>query len=252
VPFSDKKYGRWSTPLLILSGLWIFTFLAGASPSVLRSAVMFTCIVAGETMNRKSSLLNSLSASAFLLLCIQPYWLWDAGFILSYLALLSIALFNQPLYELTVLKNKMLDGIWKLNAVTLAAQVLTMPVIIYYYGQFPALFMLTNSIAIPLSSIILLGEILLCALSFWAPLAALTGNILESLIRLMNATIVYIDRMHFSTIKNIDISFAQMLFLYSFITFVSCWLILHKKQGLPASLLAAICFLTAGHLKIWQ
>ena len=75
---------------------------------------------------------------------------------------MGIAIFNRPLYHLLPVKNRLLDAVWKLNAVTLSAQILTMPVIIYQFGQFPNLFLLTNFIAVPVSSLILAGEILLC------------------------------------------------------------------------------------------
>src|SRR5690606_6706176 len=99
--------------------------LAGAQPSVLRSALMFTCIVLGENFSRKTSIYNTLSLSAFILLCINPYYLWDVGFQLSYAAVLSIIIFMQPIYKSIYIKNKLLDNFWKLNAVTISAQILT-------------------------------------------------------------------------------------------------------------------------------
>ncbi|MEI9808426.1 MAG: ComEC/Rec2 family competence protein [Bacteroidota bacterium] len=67
------------SPLMIISGLWAFSLLAGGQPSVLRSAVMFTCIVLGQNFARKTSIYNTLAFSAFILLCYNPYWLWDVG-----------------------------------------------------------------------------------------------------------------------------------------------------------------------------
>ena len=85
--------------LIIVLSLWIFSLLAGGGPSVLRSAVMFTCIAFGEVLNRKSSIYNTLALSAFILLCINPFWLWDVGFQLSYSAVLSIVIFFRPIYN---------------------------------------------------------------------------------------------------------------------------------------------------------
>ena len=78
-PLAQRKGGKLVQPILIIAGLWLFSFIAGGSPSVLRSAVMFTCVVIGAHLNRKTSIYNSLAASAFLLLCYDPFWLWDAG-----------------------------------------------------------------------------------------------------------------------------------------------------------------------------
>ncbi|MBL7735890.1 MAG: ComEC/Rec2 family competence protein, partial [Chitinophagaceae bacterium] len=162
LPIARLKKGRWIEPLVVLSGLWLFSLLAGGAPSVLRSAVMFSFIVLGKSISREASIYNNLAASAFALLCYHPYWLWDVGFQLSYAALTGIVMFMKPVYRLLVFKNKMADAAWKLNAVTIAAQWLTLPLILFYFRQFPNLFLLTNFIAVPLSSIILIGELLLC------------------------------------------------------------------------------------------
>src|SRR5687767_2118517 len=185
-PLQKRKF-RWLRPIFILTGLWLFSLLAGAQPSVLRSAVMFTCIVLGDALDKKSSVFNSLALSAMLLLCINPYWLWDVGFQLSYAAVLSIVIFMQPVYHWFYIRNKILDLIWKLNAVTIAAQILTVPIVIYHFHQFPLSFMFTNFLAVPLSSFILLGEILLCILSFIPAVATITGTLISWLIRIMNS-----------------------------------------------------------------
>jgi len=148
-PLSKRKKAKWIKPLLIIAILWLFSLLAGGSPSVLRSAVMFTCIVLGESQDRKISVYNSLAASAFLLLCYNPFWLWDAGFQLSYVAVLSIVVFSKPVYNLLFIPNKALDHCWKLISVTIAAQILTTPISIYYFHQFPIVFLITNLVAIP-------------------------------------------------------------------------------------------------------
>jgi competence protein ComEC len=245
-PLQRLAAGKYISAVIIIGSLWLFTLLAGAAPSVLRSAVMFTAIVTGSCISKKTSLINNLAASAFFLLCIDPYWLWDLGFILSYTALLSIAIFNKPLYQLFVVKNKIVDSVWKLNAVTLSAQLLTMPVIIYNFGQFPNLFLLTNFIAVPLSSVILMAEIALCCVSPFNWLAHWTGVAISWMIRLMNQSILFTDRFSFSTTRGLDINFMQVDLLYVFISCISCWLILRNKYGLFAGLVTAILFFGAG------
>src|SRR5438067_2642211 len=165
-PFSRKKIPKFLTPVIIITGLWLFSLVAGGQPSVLRSAVMFTCIVLAKYLSRRTSIYNSLACSAFLLLCYNPYWLWDVGFQLSYAAVLSIVVFMKPIYNWFYIKNKALDFVWKLNAISIAAQLLTTPFSIFHFHQFPNYFLLTNFVAVPLSSIVVLGELFLCAFSF--------------------------------------------------------------------------------------
>ncbi|RYG41617.1 MAG: ComEC family competence protein, partial [Chitinophagaceae bacterium] len=233
---------RWLKPILILSGLWAFTFMAGAQPSILRSAVMFTFIVAGESLSKRTSVLNNLALSAFCLLCYNPFWLWDVGFQLSYSALLSIVIFMKPIYRLFYVKNKWLDYLWQLNAVTLAAQILTLPVSIYHFHQFPVYFILTNVLAVPLSSVILIGEIILCAISFAPFIAKTVGYIVGWLIRFMNAWIEKIETFPISTWDSLQITLFQSYLLYFVIAAAGCWLIEKQKAALPFMLIGLFGF----------
>src|SRR3982751_6559739 len=119
---------------------------------------MFTFIVLGEAIDRKSSIYNTLAASAFVMLCYNPFFLWDVGFQLSYAAVISIIAFARPIHGWIYVANKSLDFVWELVAVTLSAQILTLPIIFYYFHQFPNLFLITNIVIVPLSSLILFAE----------------------------------------------------------------------------------------------
>lgn len=228
-PLGKRKHVQWLQPVLIIAGLWLFALLAGASPSVIRSAVMFSCIVIGNSFSKQSSIYNSLAASAFLLLCYNPFWLWDSGFQLSYMAVLSLAIFLKPIYHRLSIRNPLLDMFWKLNATTIAAQVLTIPVCLYYFHQFPVLFLLTNLVAVPLSSIILIGEILLCSLSFIPFVAKAIGSLLYYLIWYMNQFIEQVHQLSFAAIENIPFNLLQLFLLYGCIAAIALWL-LHKNR----------------------
>ena len=241
-PLQKRKKIKWLNPILIIAGLWLFSLLAGAQPSIVRSAVMFTCIVLGDSLARRTSIFNTLALSAFLLLIVNPYWLWDVGFQLSYAAVLSIVIFVKPVYNWFYIKNKALDFLWKLNAVTIAAQILTLPVSIYHFHQFPNYFLLTNLVAVPLSSIILLGEIFLCAVSFLSPLAILVGKILNWLIMIMNSYVERIESLPFSLWDGLQISMAQAVLLIIAVAGFGFWLMEKIKPGLRVGLAAILGF----------
>jgi competence protein ComEC len=223
-------------PFTIIGGLWVFSVLAGASPSVLRSALMFTFIVAGERSGRKTSIFNSLAASAFLLLCFNPFWLWDTGFQLSYIAVLSLVIFMKPVYDSIYIRNKLLDSIWKLTAVTIAAQILTFPVCIYLFHQFPVYFLIANLFAIPLSSLVLLAEILLCLVSFLHPVALICGKCIQQLIILMNNFIVLVEKLPFSSLTRIQVSLEELVILYLLISALYFVKLYKSKRAFYASL----------------
>jgi competence protein ComEC len=250
-PLAKYKTGRIIQPILIIAGLWTFSFIAGGSPSVLRSAVMFTCLVLGNFMNRKASVYNSLAASAFLLLCYNPFWLWDAGFQLSYAAVLSLAIFYKPVYDLLFFPNKIADIIWKSVCVTLAAQILTVPVSIYHFHQFPNLFLFANLLAVPLSSLIIFGEIAICITGIFPAVAAGTGYLVHYLIYWLNSFIETVSSLPFAITNNLQINLVQLVCLYIFIAAIAWWLFRNKKQGLSIAL-AAILIFTVFHITaVW-
>jgi len=226
--------------ILILSCLWLFSLLTGGAASVIRSAVMFTFINIGKNFFRKAPVYNALAASAFAMLVYNPYYLWDVGFQLSYLAVIGILIFQKPFYHLLIIKNKKIDMVWQMTAVTLAAQVLTFPVCIYYFHQFPVLFLITNLIAVPLSTVILYTEILLVVLA-WIPYAGnYIGKAAGWLLWLMNRFISWIDSFPFAVWDRIYANVSSTWILYAIVIATGIWL-LHKNK--PAFKLALLCLL---------
>jgi competence protein ComEC len=241
-PLKIKGRMQWLKAILLISGLWLFSILTGGSPSVCRSAVMFSFIVMGENIGRKTNIYNSLAASAFLLLCYNPYWLWDAGFQLSYIAVLSIIIFMKPIYNLFYVKNKLLDHIWKMAAISIAAQTLTTPVSIYHFQQFPNYFLITNLIAVPLSSLIVLAELALCIVSFVPLLAIPCGNVTCWLIKMMNGFIDYINKMPFTITGELQLSLGQLVLIYLIIFSAGLWIFYKNKPALLYAMSFTCCF----------
>jgi competence protein ComEC len=238
--------------VLILSCLWLFSLLTGASASVLRSAVMFSCIAIGKNFVRQSSIYNSLAASAFILLCYNPYYLWDVGFQLSYLAVIGIVAFQKPIYNSIYIKNKWVDNVWKLTAVSIAAQLLTFPICIYYFHQFPNLFLLTNLIAVPLSSLILYVEIALVGLSWIPYVGQWLGKLTQGLVWLMNKIILFVNDFSFAVWDKLPSTIFTTILLYATVVGICSWLISKKKHYLKLSLLFLLCFVGLQSLLNWQ
>ena len=241
-PFRTRS-AKYLIAIIILAGLWGFSLLAGAGPSVIRSAFMFSLIVVGETFSRRNNIYNNLACSAFLLLCWNPFWLWDVGFQLSYAAVLSIVLFFKPVYNLVFIRNKLLDALWKLNAVTLAAQVLTTPLSLYHFHQFPNCFLVANLLAVPLSSLLLVGEIVLCAVSFIPMLAQWTGSALNFLLHFLNNFIQNINSLPFASWTHLQLNIAQVILLYGLIAAITSWLAQKDKKALIVALCMSCLFI---------
>lgn len=235
-PFRKQRWIRWGRPLIILSVLWGFSLLAGAAASILRSVVMFSFIAIGKSLGRRTNIYNTLAASAFCLLVVNPYFLWDVGFQLSYTAVLGIVIFMKPVYHLFYFSNKLLQALWQLNAITLAAQPLTLPIVLYYFHQFPNLFLFTNFISVPLSGFILYGEIFLLLVHPLPYLNTLTGQLVSWLIGLLNHLIEQTSRLPFAVTDNISFGFLQVFLLYGAVTGLAVWLLGKRTTGLLAGL----------------
>lgn len=158
---------QWAKVVLVIVGLWAFALITGAAPSVLRASTMFTFLTIGIYNRTPSSIYNNLSISAFLLLVWNPYLLYSVGFQLSYCAVLGIVYFQPKVYRLWYAPHRVLDYVWQLTAVSIGAQLGTLPLSLMYFHQFPLLFFVSGLIVIPLATVILSMGLLLMTLAPW-------------------------------------------------------------------------------------
>ena len=211
---SRKKTTQWLKVILVISTIWGYTFLCGASPAILRSALMFSIALIARNIFREAVLYNTLAASAFLLLCFDPYWIWDTGFQLSYAAVWSLGLFAKPVRFLLPIQNKLLAVAWNGASVSIGVQILTAPLSIFYFHRFPTYFLISNLVAVPLSSVILAGGILLCCCYWFQPLGRLLGWILSLLIQALNVFIAHISKMPGAIIPQLSLTLLQLILIY--------------------------------------
>ncbi len=156
--------GKRLQALLLLVMLWLFSFLTGASASVLRASTMLSFVLVGQVLGRQINVYNSLAASAFLLLCIDTNLLYQVGFQLSYLALLGIVYLQPKIYQRWTIQPRLGDWLWQGVSVSLAAQLATAPLSLYYFHQFPLFFWLSGVVVTAAAGILLglgLGVLLL-------------------------------------------------------------------------------------------
>jgi len=229
----------------IIICLWLFTLLTGASASVLRSAVMFTFVIIGKMQNREVSIYNSLAASAFVLLCYNPYFLWDVGFQLSYLALIGIVWLQKPIELLWSPENYFLKKIWEMSAITSAAQIITFPICLYYFHQFPNLFLISNLLAVPLSTIILFEELILLCFSWNGLLEKYIGLLIEKSVWLLNSIIIHLNEIPYSVCKKIFANEWSTILLYGVIICLIVGLLKKEKRYLKYSSIFSILFFSA-------
>ncbi len=242
-PFKKYKWSNILKLITVIVVLWLFSFIAGLPPSLLRSAIMFTCIALGDVISQKSNIYNGLVVSALIILIINPFSLWDVGFQLSYSAVLSIIIFSPVIKKAIFFKNKLLAAFWNLNAITLSAQILTLPIVLYHFHQFPNLFLFTNLFAVPFSGLILYAEIFLLLFSWNSSIALFIGNIIEKLIFILNQFVLQINVLPFATWEAIQISIFQVIIIFGFLVALSFWYFNKKTKYALISFVFLLSFI---------
>ncbi len=227
--FLDKpRFGKILKPLITLLFIWFFAFISGLSPAVLRATVMFSFVILGQSLQKNSNIYNTMAASAFFLLLWNPLLINDIGFVLSFIAVFSLVYFYPMIFHLYEPKNFISQKIWALTSVSVAAQIGTFPIGLYYFHQFPNYFLLGNFVAVPLSTIILAGGGLLFLVSFLEPVAAFLSILLNYSVKLLNFLVIFIENLPFSTIHGIEIRWLEMILLFGAIFSVSLFFTYRK------------------------
>lgn len=228
-PLMLNKRGKQLCSVVILGIIWIYALITGLTPSVVRASVMFSFWIIGDASNKNTSIYNTLSASALLLLIIDPDTIYDVGFQLSYLAVIGIVVFYKDIYNWFFIENFVVKHLWSWMAVSIAAQLLTLPVSLFNFHQFPNYFLLSNIIALPLSTIILYGSI---AALFFIPFQSLwifAGWFLKNFVGWMNGVLIWIEHLPFSISKGIWISEFMTVLLFGII--ISFCLFIYFKRA---------------------
>ena len=203
--------------LFIMLFLWAYAFLSGMSAAVIRAAIMFSFVSVASCFERKSLIYNTIFASAFFMLIYNPNFLYDVGFQLSYSAVLSIIFFQPIVDKLYKPTNKVGRFTWEMLSVSLAAQLGTMPFTLYYFQQFPNYFLLTNFIAIPLSTLVIYLAIGLLMTSFVPYFSVGVAFLLKWSLWALNFVIVFIQNLTFYVSHiSFDIKQTVMIFLAIF------------------------------------
>lgn len=236
------KKMAWVRRLILLALIWFYALLTGLSPSIMRSTLMISFVLFGELIHRKGFALNSIAASAFILLLIDPNNLFAIGFQLSYVAVIGIVLLQKPICNLVYVKNKLLDKLWEITAVSLAAQIATMPFAIYYFNQFAPYFWLSNLLMTPLSFVVIMSGMLLLMLS-WVPwLNMALGKSVWASIHLMNGSVSWIEGLPFSLVKGLYMNDFQFVLSIMLLLLLLLFVNLKKKRMMMELLVVSAVF----------
>lgn len=228
-PLDLTKTTRAIKAILLLLTIWLYANITGLSPSVTRSATMFTFVTLGALIQRNTNIFHSLLASLFILLSVNPLLLFEVGFQLSYLAVFGIVLFQPIIVDIYHCKTKVGNYFWELTSVSIAAQISTFPISILYFGQFPNYFILSNLSVIALSFVVMITGVVLLGISFVPLLTRWVSFLLTWEIRIMNHIITFIEKLPGAVTKEIDYSNIQVILLY--IIIILLYLAIKRKKS---------------------
>ncbi len=228
--------------VLIILGIWFYALVTGFSPPVIRSAAMFSFFAAGQAINRNSNGFNTLAASAFVILLFNPFQITDMGFQLSYTAIAGIMIFYNPIYNAWSPVHWFADKIWALISVSLAAQIGTLPLTLFYFHKFPTYFIPTNLLIVPLSGGIIYAGLILLIFSFWSLAVSLISIIFNYLLTILNWLVIHVECLPGASIQGIYLNIPETLVLATMILVAAVW-IKNKVNILLIVFLASIlCF----------
>lgn len=225
-PMDRLPKGKLFKALLLLLLLWGFALLAGLSPSIVRAVSMFSFVAIGMQLNRRTSVLNTLFISLLLLLLINPSYISQVGFQLSYAAVFSIVLIQPHLFALYKGENRFAKYFWGILTVTVAAQIGVLPLSLYYFHQFPGLFFLTNLLILPFLGIILGAGIIVLLLAAAGLLPEILAKAFGWMIGALNEVVAFIAAREDFIFENI--SFSLLLCIVSYLV-VTGFILLLKK-----------------------
>lgn len=204
---------RWqiASSVLVVSAIWAFVFLAGMSVSVVRSAVMVSTYALLSLGHRERMSVNTLAFAAIVILVCSPSSLFDVGFQMSFMAVLSILvwmpLFDRAFPQEFLMSHPVVKWCWGLVSVSCAAQIGVAPLIAYYFGRFSTYFLLTNMVVVPLTTLILYLSLMVMAVPSLAYL-------LLYIVSWLNMFLTWMAGLPGASIENLQPSWLQVLMVY--------------------------------------
>lgn len=205
---------RWIMVCLGLVILWSYALLTGLAPSVVRATFMFSMMLIFKVMGEKYRIKHALFFSTTILLLCNPNTLFDVGFQLSYLAVAGIVYFYSLVYKrILIFKSRPLRWLLSSVAVTVSAQILTLPIVIYQFNQLPIYFIISNLFVTAFAPILFLGGVLLLGLSYIPYIGIGAGWLMSHFVGMFEWIINLIVAIPFSTTK-IYLSLIETFLLY--------------------------------------
>ncbi len=228
-PLMKYKRGKVFIYIAIIIILWIYALITGFTPSVVRAVLMFSLVSFGKAFNKKHNIYNTIFASAFILLIINPFYIFQVGFQLSYLAVIGIIFFQPKISALIKTDSRLFNYFWGIVSVSLAAQLATFPITLLYFHKFPVYFLLSN-IAVMLNvTIILLVSFIFFATYYIPYINEFVVKALDYSATTLNFSVENINELPYPIIDNINWDVFATLVSYTIIILFAFYILYRNR-----------------------
>ena len=228
--------------VLSLLFIWSFTIFIDYGSSVVRSCLMITAYYSFVLLQRKPDLLHAMAIAGFAILIFDTHQVFDVGFQLSFIAVFGIFWLNEPILKnLPRPKNKIQDFLFNVISVSLAAQIATLPLVIFYFHQYSFLSIVANVIIVPFSEIIIIFSLLMTVLFAFKLEFSWLSFIYEKLVDFLLKSIHFFADQDWFFIKNIPLNWVELIILFVVI-FLLRGLFLHQSKTMLRFLGIALLF----------
>lgn len=204
--------------VVIVSAIWGYAMMTGLSPGVVRSASMFTLYSLVVLLNRDRMSANTLAFAAVVMLVVNPLYLWDVGFQLSFMAVLGILVFYPPFYHLfkgrRLFDYRLFRWLWSLVCVSVAAQIGVAPLVMYYFGRFSCYFLFANVLAVPIATFIIYCAVVLLLAAPLPVVQRALEDVLVMAVRWLDGGLSMMSRIPGATVENIHLIPLQVVLMY--------------------------------------
>ncbi len=234
--FDKRQYQRVLKAIISLIIIWAYSLLCGLSPSILRASVMFSFVALGNIVKNKPNVNNTLAASAFVLLLFDSNMIANVGFQLSFLAVFGIVNIQKYFKQWFSFNSKIGNEVWNIISVSIAAQLATFPLGLFYFHQFPVYFIASNLLIIPLTTLVIFVAI---AMIFMAGLAQLfsifnylamaLGLAVKWLIYITNIIVLWLEKLPYSFISGIQINEIETILIFIAVAYTCSYFITRKQ-----------------------
>ena len=235
-PLERLPKGKTLKLSLIVLLLWGYAFIAGLSPSIIRAVTMFSFVAYAMYLNRPTNSFNIIALSMFFILLVKPLLLFQVGFQMSYAAVLAIVWVYPKLQRFWFPDNLIIRKTWQLLSVSIAAQLGVLPISLFYFHQFPALFFVSNLLIVPFLGLILGFGILTIMLSLFNSVPSFLVTGYNWVIGTMNKVIAWAAQQEGFIIK--DISFDGFQLIFGYLTLITLVVFLSKPKWKTALVLS--------------